>query len=67
MGNMFLKLNREFECTQRQYCLQRTRIKSLTNDTQCVPVSEDPASDMLAKMERLEEQRKVCNHIGLFS
>lgn len=61
---MFLKLNREFECTQTQYCVQRTRIKSLTNDTQCVPLSEDPASDLFAEIERLGEERKVCNHIG---
>lgn len=42
--------------------MQRTRIKSLTNDTQPVPVSEDPASDLFAKMERLGEQRRVYNH-----
>lgn len=59
---MFLKLNREFECTQRQYCVQRSRIKSFTNDTQPVSVSEDPASDLFAKMESSGEQMRVYNH-----
>lgn len=40
---MLLKLNREFECTQKQYWGWGVfGIKRLTNDTQLVPGSEDP-------------------------
>ena len=49
--NRFLKLNREFACTEKHYCVQRSRINSLTNEIQCVSVSEDPASYLFAKME----------------
>lgn len=45
--------------------MRRTRIESLTNDTQSVPVSHDPAADLFAQIARLGEQRRVCNHIGL--
>lgn len=42
---MLLKLNRDFECTQKQYWGWGGGvfgIKRLTNDTQLVPGSEDP-------------------------
>lgn len=64
---MFLKLNREFECTERQYCVQRFRIKSLTNNTQPVSVSEDPVSYFFAKNGELggSKGRVYNNFLGL--
>lgn len=46
--------------------MQRFRIKSLTNDTQPVSVSEDPASDLFAKLKSTGEQSRADNHfLGL--
>lgn len=60
---MSLKLNREFGCTQRQYRVQRSRIKMTPSP---LSVSEDPAPDLFAKLESMGEQRRVSNHfLGL--
>lgn len=53
------KIKQGVECTQRQYRMQRSRIKSLTNDSQPVSVSED--SDLFAKMESKGEHRRAYN------
>lgn len=38
---MLLKLNREFECTQKQYWVQVFRVESLATGTQLMPGLED--------------------------